>query len=96
MKKLYTFYRESRDGGLRVMIREDYRTKKDFESDIRANGYRFIIALTESEIEDLKGYSDWTCTKSVKDVNKTLYSKGYETMTDIINLTNDYIIYEGL
>ena len=33
---------------------EDYKTKKDFTHDIRANGYRVTAILTDAEIEHIK------------------------------------------
>lgn len=33
---------------------EDYRTKKNFAQDIRANGYRVTAILTDAEIEHIK------------------------------------------
>lgn len=35
-------------------VDEDYRTKKNFAQDIRANGYKVTAILTDAEIEHIK------------------------------------------
>lgn len=48
-------------------VDEDYKTKKNFERDIRANGYRVTAILTDAEIERIKEYR-WAVGSKYSDI----------------------------
>ncbi len=50
MKNLVGLVRETKTGKA-ILIRSEYKTKKDFYQDLRNNGYRVINIYTDSQWE---------------------------------------------
>lgn len=63
---IYTaVYREKRSEYLRH-LKSEYATKKDFENDIRRNGYIPVAILTENDITSIKNCDDKIICKFLK------------------------------
>lgn len=56
MKKYTAIYRKVRGGSLWHMVQTDYNTKKDFEDDLRGNGFIPVAILTDSQIKKIKNF----------------------------------------
>lgn len=56
MNKYTALVRETRNGNLKSIISE-YKNKKDFYEDLKGNGFRVIIILSEENIKHIKGTS---------------------------------------
>ena len=65
MKTYTAVYKESRKGYLRS-IRSEYDTKKDFERDVRMNGYIPVAILTDEQITAIKNDDEKTMFKFLK------------------------------
>ena len=73
---LYGFYKTARNGNLKMIIDNDYKTKKAMQEDIRRNGYRCIVVLNEDEIKNYENLS----TEKIK------------FNLDILHMIKDYVI----
>lgn len=50
--KLIALYYE-RKNCTRIMVREDYTSKKSLQHDLRANGYSVRVVLTEEQVKEI-------------------------------------------
>lgn len=70
MNKLYGFCRLERNGNLKCLCYDDYKTKKLFLDDLRRNGYRVIEVLNQKQIDEVKSLGKWdkaNCTDEVRE-----------------------------
>lgn len=72
MKKLTAIYRDGRNGGT-YHITSEYSSKKDFATDIKANGLRLVHIFTEEEIVEAKKMDKYDI--NLKLTYKTLYKE---------------------
>ncbi len=56
MKKYTAVYRKVRGGSLWHMVQTDYSSKKDFEVDLRGNGFIPVAILTDEQIAKIKNF----------------------------------------
>ena len=61
-KKLTAVYKM--DGELHQMTREEYSTKKEFQNELKANGFTVVSISTEKDIEAMElGYKTYAALK---------------------------------
>lgn len=54
MKRFTALIKTERNGVITHMVHEGYTRKKKFKEDLRANGYRVLMILTDEEIREIQ------------------------------------------
>lgn len=62
MKTLYALYKTEKNGNLKCLESQDYTSKVNFKSELRANGFRVVEVLNETQIQEIKKMSQWDRT----------------------------------
>lgn len=90
-KKMIAFYREKRNGQLKVMY-ENYSRKKDFEWDIRGNGLRLLTVLNKKDVKKIMQYKYRfnDITEYIKQVRKVREYFNLDKSNITEKIDNDY------
>ena len=88
--RLTAIIREGRNGNMKSMSYDDYKTKQHFARDVRANGYRLIDILTDGEIETIATRRDMDIADEMR-----LYTKHNRKCKDYFEYI-DQVLYADL